>query len=154
MCLSCGNTNCVELVILLHYPIHFVQLIIWLSVKRSYSTMLDISRQTWALVLPGSSLPVSTDGDSMGLLTEPGKVVTYLNNLYLRTMVLTDNLRICVFSDLLVRMDPRDRPSLCKSAVLLLRSSLSSFDFPIVLSSGSSNECCQTNLFMLATREN
>lgn len=84
-------------------------------------------------MLPGSSLPVSTDGDSLGLLTEPGKVVTYLNNLYLHTMVLTDNLRICVFSDLLVRMDPRDRPSLCKSAVLLLlRSSLSSFDFPIV----------------------
>lgn len=62
-------------------------------------------------MLPGSSLPASTDGDSLGLLTEPGKVVTYLNNLFLHTTVLTDNLGICVFSDLFVRMDPRDRPS-------------------------------------------
>lgn len=46
---------------------------------------------------------------------------------------------------------PRDLLNLCKSTILILRSSVSSFDFPIAhWSIGHSNECCQTNTFYAA----
>lgn len=75
----------------------------------------------------------SSWGDSLGLFPARrfGKVATCPNNL-----------------SLCIAVWPDDTPVLCKSAILFLRSALSSYDFPTVLCIGQSSECCQSNPFI------
>lgn len=61
----------------------------------------------------------------------------------LRTVIWTDDLVICSC----LEMASRDLCNLCKSKLLILRSSLCSLDLPIVLSIGQSSDYSQTNPF-------
>lgn len=78
-------------------------------------------------------------GWQFGVFPDFGKVVTHPSNVFINTVLWTDDAGICSCSE----MAPWDHPSTCKSTVLLPRASLRSLDFPIVPSVGQSSERCQ-----------
>lgn len=92
--------------------------------------------QAWVLVVPDCSWTttsfLSSGCNNLHLLLDLGKMLINPTNLSLPTIAGADYFEIFSCSS----MSQRDLGNLCRSTVLLLRSSLRSLDFPIVLTIG------------------
>lgn len=106
----------------------------------------DVQALQWTVMLAFQQFPVldrlkpwwflgSWPSEGLGLPADLGKVMTHLNNL---SNCLNDDLGILSCLEMIQR-------DILTFVILLLRSSLKSLDFPIVLTIGQSSDCCKIN---------